>query len=54
MNRDNEVLLASYKTIMRFMENLIPGPCELVLHKVEGESSYIDDIINPFISGSHH
>jgi len=36
---------------MPFMETLIPGPCELVLHKVQGDSSFIEEIINPLISG---
>lgn len=51
MGHDNDRLLASYKKIMAFIGHVVPGDCEIVLHKVQDHACVIEAILNPVITG---
>jgi len=51
MGYEDQQLLESFKKIMHFIAHLIPGDCEIVLHKIEEETCIIEEIINPVVTG---
>ena len=51
MTLENSQLLETYKKIMVFISNIVAEDCEIVLHKVQGDTCIIEDIINPVITG---